>query len=255
MKRKINRRCSGQILVLAVLVVSLILLSTHIYIYEGLRPLQEVGSTDLNNFVLSIQLGSRHIISSSLANITNGGNISTLNSNLERWANFAGRLYQYGKTIIHFTLEDTQPYSDGAYILWGTEGFGVSSSHVEYNFSLADTDVSTQISYIVNVTTSLEVDALYSVLEGDEKQVNVTCELFNEDDPALSENIIIMYEYSGIWLRADDLSSYKMYDYGNGTYLILFKLNIPQENVLISAQSTDMRSILVQASTTCTPIT
>lgn len=255
MKRDNNRHRSGQILVLAVLVVSLILLSTHIYIYEGLRPLQATRSTDLNNFVLSIQLGCRHVVASSLANITHGGNTSILDSNLKRWETFTGRLYQYGTTLIHSTPEDTQPYSDGTYILWGTEGFGISSSRVQYNVSLADTEVNTQLSYIVNVTTSLEVNAVYNVLGDDEKQVAVTCKIFNEDTPTQTEAIIIMYEYSGIWLRADDLSSYKIYDYGNGTYSISFHLSIPQESILISAQTRDTRNIRVQTYTTCTQIT
>jgi PKD repeat protein len=252
MKERNNRKCSGQILVITVLVVSLVLLSTQLYIYEVGRSLEKTESTSNNDFIFAVKLGSRHAIIGSLANISTGGNNTILFMNLERWTNFVDSLYQHGKPILNFTLEKTLPYTNGTYLSWGNEGFGISSASADFNFSLKDTQIAVKLPYAINITTSLEVEGFYQTLQGNYKQVNVTCNLFNEESLALAKNLTLLYENGSSWLQADEQSYYIFTDYGNGTYFISFLAAIPQENVNVSVKAYDLRGIYVQANATCT---
>ena len=254
MKRKNRRQCSGQILVLAVLVVSLVLLSTQVYIYEVGRSLEEVKSIRVNDFVFAVKLGSKHVVIGSLANISVGGDYSILYANLEKWAAFTESLYQFGKPVLNFALRDTLPYTNGTRLSWGTDGLGISSAYANFNFSLSDRQVNIEMPYTMNITTSLVVEAIYRTLQGNVKQINVTCNVLNERTPALAENVTVFYEDSGSWLRADEQANYVFTDYGNGTYIISFEADILQENVKVSAQVCDLREIHVQANVTCTSV-
>ena len=254
MKRQSGRQSSGQILVIAVLVVSLVLLSTQLYIYEVGRSLEETRSIRANDFVFAVKLGSKHVVTGSLVNISVGGDGSTLFANLERWVSFVEGLYQFGKPVLNFTLRNTSPYANGIRLSWDTEGFGISSAYADFNFSLQDGQVSVQLPHTVNVTTSLVIEAVYRTLQGSVKQINVTCNVLNEVNPALAENVTLLYENSGAWLRADEQTGYTFTDYGNGTYLISFEADVQEENVNVSAQVYDLRGIYVQANVTCTSI-
>jgi hypothetical protein len=240
--------------VLAVLVVSLVMLSTQLYIYEVGRSLEETKSMSVNDFVLAVKLGSKHAVTGSLANISAGGDGSILSANLEGWASFTGGFYQFGKPVLKFTLKNTAPYTNGIYLSWGTDGFGVSSAYTDFNFSLSDNQVDVQLLYAVNVTTSLVMDGVYRTQMGDVKQINVTCNVLNERASALVENVTVLY-YSGSWLRADEQPGYSFADYGNGTYLISFVADIPEESVNVSTQIYDLREIYVQANATCASAT
>ena len=251
-----SRQSSGQILVIAVLVVSLVLLSTQAYIFEVGRSLGETHSVRVNDFVLAIKLGSKHVITGSLADVSTGSDSVVLYSNLESWATFISGFYQLGRPVLNFTLRDTSPYASGLRLSWGIDGFGVTSAYADFNFSLLDGQVSVQLPYALNVTTTLFVEGAHRNLQGDIMQVNVTCRVLNDGAPALAENLTLLYEKSGAWLRADSKDSYSFADYGNGTYSVIFEQEyLPLETVNVSAQVYDLRGIFVQANVTCTEST
>ena len=236
---------------LAVLVVSLVLLSTQLYIYEVGRSLDGIESIRVNDFVLAVKLGSKHVVTGALANISVGGEGSILSANLERWASFTGGLYMFGKPVLNHTLRNASPYTNGSRLSWGTDGFGITSAYANFDFSLSDRQVNVKLPYAVNITTSLVVEGIYQTLQDGVKQINVTCDVLNEENPALAENVTVLYEDSGSWQRADTQSSYRFADYGNGTYLVSFEADIPGENVNVSVQVYDIRGIYVQANATC----
>lgn len=248
------KHSSGQILVVTTLVVSLVLLSTQLYIIDVCSPFLETKSSHVNSFVLAIRLGSRHAVIGSLANVTNGGSYSFLTANLAKWENFTSNMYQLGKPILNFSPKNTTPYTNGVYLSWGVTGFAVSSAYVDFNFSLSDQEADVQTQYAINVTTSITQEAMFRSLQGDNKQVNVTCNVFNEGSPALAENVTICYDYMGIWYRADTLDVYNFFDYGNGTYSISFEANIPGSSVNVQAFVDDLRGIFVRTVTTCTEL-
>jgi hypothetical protein len=106
--------------------------------------------------------------------------------------------------------------------------------------------------YALNITTSLVVEGVYRTLAGNVKEINVTCNLYNEGNPVLAQNMTIFYESSGSWLHADERSNYSLVDYGNGTYRISFEAEVLEESVNVSTQVYDLREIYVQTNTTCT---
>ena len=238
---------------IAVLIVSLVLLSTQLYIYDVGRPL-ESGESGVNNFLYAVKLGSKHLVTGSLANVSTDHNNTILTTKLEGWKSFIEGLSQFGKPILVFTLQNTSPYTNGTHLSWVADGFGISSACAGFNFSLFDGQVSVQSFYVVNVTTSLEVKGVWRALTEDLKQVNVTCNLLNEGAPALAEDLAVLFESSGSWQRADEQSNYSLVDYGNGTYLVSFDANIPGASASVSAQVYDMRDIYVQANTTCSNV-
>ncbi len=245
-----DRRQSGQILVIAILVISLVLLSTQVYIFEVGKSLEVVEPALVNDFVFATKVGSKHVVTGSLANISIGGRNLTLLTNLERWVTFIESLYQYGKPLFNCTLRITPPYVNGTYLSWGSNGVGVSSACADLNLSLVDSQVTMQMDYTINVTTSLRIEGVYRVIQDNIKQLNVTINLSNEGRPALARNIKVLYEYLGEWR----IPNFQETDYGNGTYLISFEAEIPEDDFNISAQVYDLRGIYVQANTTCTSI-
>jgi hypothetical protein len=255
MRVKKQRQRSGQVLVIAVLVVSLVLLSTQLYIYEVGRSLEETKSIQVSDFVLAVKLGSEHMVAGSLANISSGGDVLVLSANLERWASFVEGLYQFGRPILDFTPRNTLPYVNGTRLSWGTYAFGVTSAFADFNFSLSDSQVNAQLSHAVNVTTSLLVEAFYRRVDILTTEVNVTCIVLNEGEPALAGNVTVLYERLGSWFHADANEIYSFTDYGNGTYLVSLRESyLPLETINVSAQVHDSRGIYVQVNTTCTEI-
>ena len=251
MKTNATKQRSGQILIVTTLIISLVLLSTQLYIIEVSKAFVETESSHVNSFVSAIRLGSKHIVTGSLANITMGGSNSILLTNLAKWKNLTSNMFQLGKAILNFSPKNATPYTKGVYLSWGVTGFGISSAYVDFNFSLSDQKVAVQTQYNINVTTSITQEAEYRILQGDSKQVNVTCNVFNEGSPALAENVTICYDYMGIWYRADTQGVYNFLDYGNGTYSISFEANIPGSPVKVQAFIDDLRGISVRAVTTC----
>jgi hypothetical protein len=111
--------------------------------------------------------------------------------------------------------------------------------------------------YTVNVTSEIEVTGSYTLLTESLKQVNLTCKVFNEGKPALAQNFTIYYEQDGSlpeeWVQVEAPS---ITDYGNGTYVISFTAETtnPDDPMLVSVHSHDLRYILVKANVTCTQI-
>ena len=251
-----EKKNSGQVLLIAAFIMAFLLLSAGLYIFEVGKIMGEVESNSLNDFVLAVKLGSRHVVVGSLANVSNGGSNSVLKWNLQNWSSFIDKQYQFGKSVLNYTLEETAPYSSGIWIDWGTDGFGVSSAYANLTYKLLGREANLNQSYFINITTTLLVESTYQVGVGDEKQVNVTINLLNEGKPALAKQITIYYkDQLNNWLIPDETNNnYTISDYGNGTYLASFVASIPSPNVEVSAHVFDQREIYVQANETSTQI-
>ncbi len=251
-----EKKNSGQVLLIAAFIMALLLLSVELYIFDVGKIMCEVESNSLNDFVLAVELGSRHVVVGSLANVSNGGSNSVLAWNLQNWSSLIDKQYQFGKSVLNYTLEETDPYSSGIWIDWGTNGFGVSSAYVNFTYKLLGREVNLNQSYFINVTTTILIESTYRQIQGDEKEINVTINLLNEGNPALARQITIYYnDQQGNWLVPDETSNnYTISDYGNSTYLASFVASIPGQDVEVSAHVVDQREIYVQANATSTEI-
>lgn len=233
--------------------MSILLLSTQLYVYEIGKSLGEPRPTSISDLALAMKLGSKHAVIGSLANISLGGERSTLLLNLEKWAEFSGSMYQLGRPILELVPSNELPYINGTYLSWAADGVGVSSAYVDFNLSILDLQVGAQLVYAVNITTALMERAFYSEQDSI-KEVYVSCTVMNEGSPALAESITVWFQNASSWLRSEDQAGYGVTDYGNGTYLVSFEARIDQENVTVSTQIHDKRGIYVQANVTCTEL-
>lgn len=106
------------------------------------------------------------------------------------------------------------------------------------------------IDYAVNITTTIAINGAYTTLEGEEKLVNLTCRVYNEEKPALAKSITLFYENLGSWIPVNSSNNLSTVDYGNGTYLLSFTVSASLP-VLVSTHVYDLRDIFVQANMTC----
>lgn len=251
-----NRKNSGQTLIITALVISLLVLSVVYGVFEAERRSELRSATKLNSHVLATKLGLRNTVTSALVNISNGGENGALAVNLNKYAEVVGNQSYFGKCTVLFTALNSSPYQSGIWLSWGSDGLGVSSAYANYTLVFTQLDSQLQLEHSTNITTALEVEGTYTKLGGTSRQVNLTCRIFNEGEPALASNIAAYYEYDGNpvdqnWTAG---SSQSITDYGNGTYTISFTADTQttDDPMLVSAQVHDIRDIFVLANATCT---
>lgn len=254
--RRARDNCSGQVLILAALAIALIISATILYVYQTSRVVPNGDHPfSLNGYVRNVKLGSRNLMIGSLANISQGGDIQILQTNLERWVSFVESQYHFGKCSLNFELCENSPYSSGVWTEWGSDGSGVTSAEADFSMNLTDKGAEMKVAYAVNVTTSIGVSAVSRWLL-DMHYINVTISVYNEGELALAHNVTVYYEWNeGGWVDASTLDSYVLTDHGNGTYLATFEVRPPRTyNRGIRVHCYDRRVIYAQTSTTCTDI-
>ena len=257
MKTCYSRRNSGQVLVIASLVITLLLLSTAIYVSE-IEKNAKMTEQKVNPAFSTYKLGVTHTVMSALANVSNGGSASVLAADLNKFTSVVGGHSFDAIVQMDCTPLNTAPYQDGFWISWDASGRGISSAYVNLVLNASGTSATYYTEYVVNVTSEIEVNGYYQVLSGSMKQVNLTCNVLNEGKPALAQNFTVYYEQDGSlsteeWVQ---VTSPTVADYGNGTYTMSFTAETtnPGDPMLVSVQSHDLRFILTQANITCTQV-
>ena len=253
--RKVTKRnSSGQILIVAVLIIALLILSTQLYAYEFGGATGEANPNSFTDSIFAVRLNTQHVMVGSLANISRGGSNQTLSDNLQEWASFVGRQYQLGKLILNFTTRETTPYSSGIWISWGIDGLSVSGAYANLTLKLSDRGPNVNGTHAINITTTIRINGTFKALQGNDKQVNVTCNLLNEAKPALAKNTTLYYKNETEWLPVNPQNNCTITNYGNGTYVMSYTANISSSNVEVSMHAYDNREIYVQTNVTCTEI-
>jgi hypothetical protein len=255
--RRLSRSNSGQVLIIASLIITMLLLSTALYVAENEKasPVYEPRADTV--FPL-YRVSTMHTIVSTLANISNGGNTEILVTDLNQFKS-AVAAHSYDAIFkMEFTPLNVAPYQDGAWIAWGSSGMGVSSAYVNFVLNSSGTSATHYSEYAVNMTSELNISGYYALLTGSLKQVNVTCTLSNEGKPALAQNFTIYYEQDGSlspeeWVQ---VASPSIVDYGNGTYRMSFTAETEDQSdpLLVSVHCHDLRGIFIKANVTCTQV-
>jgi hypothetical protein len=246
-----HRHKSGQIILIAAFVIATLLLSTELYILDVVKVTSEVDSNSINDIIPSVQLGSKHVVVGSLANITNGGIGNILEANLQQWSSFISRRRGFGRSTLSYTVEETDPYSAGVRLQWTANGAGISSAYSNFTYDLLDQEGTFNRTYAVNVTSTVLIETLYRTdITGNTTQVNMTINLLNEGNPAFASQITVYYRASDTWQIPDETNSYAITNYGNGTYLASFITEIPSQPPETSIHVIDQRGIYVQANIT-----
>ncbi len=238
---------SGQVLIVAAFAISIILLSTNVYIYRNSRIDTSSAYSTLIDYAQHIRLGSIHAVTASLVNVSNGGASSNLGGNMVRWESFTRGDYRFGVCDLNASLGSQAPYSDGVWLDWGTSGVGVSSAYVDFTLNISGRGAEIDWAFSENRTTEMRVSGSYTVIVGDQKDVTVTMSMLNEGSPALAQSSTLEYLDAGLWNDASLEGDYTAMDYGNGTYRFTFSANSPGAQVDIRMQAIDVRGVFVQA--------
>jgi len=237
----------GQVLIVAAFAISMLLLSTSVYIYRVSRIDPSPEYSTLTDYAQHIRLGAIHTVTSSLVNISNGGASSNLGLFVNRWEAFTGSDYMFGICDLNASLGSQAPYSDGVRLDWGVSGVGVSSAYVDFIINISGRGAEVDWAFPVNRTTEMRVSGSYSVIVGDQKDFIVTMSMLNEGVPTLAQSSILEYWDAGLWNDASLEGDYAEMDYGNGTYRFTFSAEVPGAQVDVRIQATDARGVLVQA--------
>jgi len=256
-KRNSIRGNSGQVLIIASLVVALLLLSTAVYVTETQKNAAVYDSRAHPDFS-AYKLGVTHTVISALANISNGGSMDVLVADLNQFKSVVDS-HSFGAFVkMDFVPFNVTPYQDGVWISWGSSGRGVSGAYVNLVLNSSGTSAAYYSEYVINVTSEIDVNGFYTLLTGSLKQVNVTCNVLNEGKPALAQNFTVYYEQDGSlsteeWVQ---VASPSVTDYGNGTYRMSFTAETtnPDDPLLVSVYSHDLRYILIRANVTCAQV-
>ena len=241
-----KRKNSGQLLVLVALLISLILISSELYVVNVGKSSGTNQMSSIQDYGLSIELGSKHVIIGSLANITSGGQNENLFLNLQRWALFVANEQKFGNHFLTFYPKTSTLYSEGLWISEGSDGVGISSAIVDFDYRVEQQGVNWTRSFTLNVTSSVQVYCNYRIINGNEKQTNVIIQLSTDGSPAFAKQISIEYDKNGTWLIPDETNNYMIQNFGNGTYNSVFSNNLNEANS-IHVQITDSNGIIVRA--------
>jgi len=248
-KRKLRTNSSGQLLIVAALAIAIIISSTTIYVYELSKETNSTNSYPISDTVLALKQSTKNTMISSLANISKGGEKTRLEANLNDLSQAFRNLHQLGMCYLSFTLINDSMYDSGVCLSWNTNDSGVSSAYANFTLKVQGT-ANIAVDYAVNITTAIAVNGSYITLEDEEKLVNLTCQVFNEEELALAKNITLFYKNLGSWIPVNSSNNLSTVDYGNGTYVLSFTVSTSSP-VHVSTHVCDLRYVFVQANTTC----
>jgi hypothetical protein len=248
-KSKIAADSSGQLLIVTALAIALLISSTTAYIYELGIKTNTTPTQSISNFVFALEASTRNAVISSLANVSNSGEKTTLAANLNELSQFLRNIRNVGVCNLNFTVLNDAQYDSGIQISCNTN-IGISSAYVNFILSVYGITENATANYAVNITTAMTVNGFFTQTESG-KLVNLTCKVYNEGDYALAKNMSFFYENLGIWTPVNASNNLSTVDYGNGTYVISFNVNVSSETVHVLVKAYDMREILVQAEEFC----
>lgn len=249
-KRSFKRNSSGQVLIVTALLVSLLLLSTALYVIEVEKEVPTVDAGEGNVFS-GYKQSARSTLISALANATSGGDRGILAADLtELKTAILSHSYQALLTMDYNTVNSSS-YQNGFLISWGTNGQGISSVYATFVFASSSPSATSNLEYAINVTSEVNLSGNYQQLNDTTKQVNLTVNILNEGKPALAHNFTFSYQNATDWIRVDSPNTT---NFGNGTYATSFYAETPQPNdpLVVSVLSQDERGIFVGANVTCT---
>jgi hypothetical protein len=249
-----SRGNSGQVLIIASLIVTLLLLSTAVYVADTQKNVAVYNSGTEPSFS-EYKLGAMNTVISALANISRGGSVNVLVADLNQFKSVVNRHSFSAIVEIDFNPLSMAPYNDGVWISWGSNGHGVSGAYVNMVLNSSGTSATCYSEYTINLTSELNINGQYTLLNESQRQVNLTCNILKDGKPALAQNFTAYYEQDGSlsteeWMQ---VASPNINDYGNGTYHMSFTANTtnPDDPMLISVHSQDLNHILVKANVTC----
>lgn len=248
-KRSFRGAKSGQVLIVTALLVSVLLLSTALFVIETEKDVPTVDANQ-NNVFYTYKQSTHATLISALANATDGGNPNILSADLNELKTvILANSYEAMLSVDCNTLNSSS-YRNGLWIFWGTSGQGVSSAYATFAFAASNPSASSNLEYALNVTSEVHLNGNYQQLTNTTKQVQLIFTLFNEGNAALTQNFAVSYLNDTDWVTVALPSTTS---FGNGTYTASFTVQTSQQNEPLTASllCQDERGIFVGANVTC----
>ena len=163
---------SGQVLIVTALLVSLLLLSTALFVIETEKDVPTVDANQ-NNVFYTYKQSTRTTLISALANATDGGNPNILSADLNELKTvILANSYEAMLSVDCNTLNSSS-YRNGLWISWGTNGQGVSSAYATFVFAASSPSATSNLEYALNVTSEVHLNGNYQQLTNTTKQVQL----------------------------------------------------------------------------------
>ncbi len=145
-KRSFKSDKKGQVIIVTALLVSVLFLSTALYVMEVTKEVPTVNA-DQSDVFSGYKQSARSTLISALANATNGGNSNILGIDLaELKTVILSNSYQAMLTMDYSTL-NSSGYNNGFLISWGDNGEGSSSTCVSFTFASSSPSASSNLEY------------------------------------------------------------------------------------------------------------
>jgi hypothetical protein len=249
MARSFRRNCRGQVIVVTALLVAVILLSTAMYVIEIEKETPTVQSND-GVPMDSYQNSVRSTLVSALANVSGGGNTNVFASDLATLRTVITSHSYESQLTMDYTLLNSDGYTNGIHLSWGSSGYGISSAYTTVSCSASNSLGTSQVNYSVNITSSIHVSGDYTQLNETHKEINLTIHVFDESGAALADHFTISYRNGTSWSNIDSPTIVSL---GDGSYNVTFYALTGQsgEPLDISAVCVTARGISVSATLTC----
>ena len=247
-----KRRNSGQVLIITSLVVVLLLLSTVVYVMETQKN-APVYQPDFNSNLRGIKQAALHTVISALANVTNGGDPTVLDEDLNQLKSAVESNSYNAISDLEFSSLNPVPYVNGLWVAWETEGEGISSASVSFVFNSSGLSAGYYSEFAVNVTSTIGVEGYFSQLNETVRQVTLTCFIRNEGKAAQPGTLSLYYQQDNQseWIQP---ITPIVVDCGNGTCVASFLAENSTENTLtVSVHVRDSRGVSIWTKVTCSP--
>jgi len=249
-KRSFKSGKKGQVIIVTALLVSVLFLSTALFVMEVAREVPTANDGQSDVFSGYKQSATSTMISA-LANATNGGNSNILGIDLaELKTVILSNSYKAMLTMDYSTL-NSSGYNNGFLISWGADGEGSSGTCVSFSFASSSPSASSNLEYTLNITSTVNFRGNFQQIDETTKQVNLTVNVLNEARAALAQNFTISYQNGPDWTK---INSPTTTCFGNGTYILTFMAGTspPSEPLVVSLLCQDQRGISIGANLTCT---
>jgi hypothetical protein len=245
---KRSRANQGQVLIIAALVIAMMLLSTALYIADTQKSQMKVQAEIGLNLPFYKQ-GLQHTMVSALANISIGGDTGILQTDLNEFNQFVSDHSFDSFFTSTITLRNTAPYQNGVWKSQNISGQAVVGAYASFSVNSSGTKDVTQSAFDVNVTSMIQTQGYYTQ-QDTIKQVQLTCKVFNDGQPALAGNFSVQFEQDGNldnenWVNVE---TPVIIDHGDGTYTISFEAvtDQPENPLIVWFSCMDQRGITLQ---------
>jgi len=250
-----RRKNSGQVLIVVALVITLLLLSTALYVADTQKS-QLKYTSEPDSYLPFYKQGLRHTMISALVNVSSGGDVDVLESDLNQFNAFTLEHSYDAFFKPEFTLRNVSPYVNGVWTTQNSSGTAVTSAYASFSVNSSGTSETYSSEYDIEINSMLEVSGEYQLVNETEKQVELTCSLSNEGQPALAESFTFSYENDGS-LDSENwtvIENPTIIDHGDGTYTIMFTAitEQPDDSVLVWVSCQDQRGIMLETLVTPT---